>query len=73
MNSSGYLFGYDIQKNRHQLNVNLDFNYDNLIKEETSETDTVYKGFLFGTTQIYPHLLSRFPIGEKTNIVTSLE
>ena len=72
MNSSGYLFGYDIQKNRHQLNVNLDFNYDNLIKEDISETDTTYEGFLFGTTQIYPHLLSRFPIGEKTNIVTQV-
>jgi hypothetical protein len=70
MNSSGYLFGYDIQKNRHQFNVNLDFNYDNLIKEDISETDTTYEGFLFGTTQIYPHLVSRFPIGEKTNIVT---
>ena len=72
MNSSGYLFGYDLEKNKHQFNVNLDFNYNNLIKEEYSETDTLYKGLLFGTTQIYPHLLSRFPIGEKTDIVTQI-
>ena len=82
MNSSGFLFGYNIQKNKHQFNVNLDFNYNNLIKEDISTTDTLlngeevaladtsYKGFLFGATQLYPHLLSIFPIGEKTNIVT---
>lgn len=72
LNSTGYLFGYNLEKNKHLFNVNLDFNYNNLIKEETTLTDTVYKGFLFGSTQLYPHILSKFPIGEKTNIVTQL-
>jgi hypothetical protein len=70
MNSTGFLFGYELEANKHRFDVSLDFNYNNLIKEEYSETDTVYKGFLFGSTQIFPHLSSIFPIGEKTNLVT---
>ena len=70
LNSTGFLFGLDVGKKYHQLNVNLDFNYNNLIQEEVSGNDTTYKGFLFGSTQIYPHLMSKFPIGKKTNIVT---
>ena len=70
MNSTGYLFGWELEKNKHHLDVSLDFNFNDLIKEEVSGTDTVYKGFLFGSTQIFPHLSSIFPIGEKTNIVT---
>jgi len=72
LNSTGFLFGYDLEKNKHRFDVNLDFNYNNLIKEEYSATDTVYKGFLFGSTQLYPHIASKFPIGEKTNIVTHI-
>ncbi len=72
LNSSGYLFGFELEKQKHKINVNLDFNYDNLVKEETTAIDTVYNGFLFGATQLYPHLLSRFPIGEKTEIVTQI-
>ncbi|MGE5812577.1 MAG: DUF3943 domain-containing protein, partial [Ignavibacteria bacterium] len=72
LNSSGYLFGYDLEKDKHHFDVNLDFNYDNLIKENISETDTVYGGFLFGATQVYPHILSRFPIGTSTNLVTQV-
>jgi hypothetical protein len=72
LNSTGYLFGLDLEKKKHWFDVNLDFNYNNLIKEEISETDTTYKGFLFGSSQIYPHLLSRFPIGKKTNIITQI-
>jgi hypothetical protein len=70
MNSTGFLFGYELEANKHRFDVSLDFNYNDLIKEEYSETDTIYKGFLFGSTQIFPHLSSIFPIGEKTNIVT---
>jgi len=72
LNTSGYLFGYDFERNKHRFNVNLDFNYNNLIEEETTETDTIYNGFLYGTTQLYPHILSRFPIGERTSIVTRI-
>jgi hypothetical protein len=72
MNSTGYLFGYELKKNKHRFDVNLDFNYNNLIKQEITQGDTSYKGFLFGTTQLYPHILSRFPIGEKTEIVTQI-
>lgn len=70
MNSSGFLFGCDLDSKKHRFDVNLDFNYNNLIKEQYTETDTLYKGFLFGSTQIYPHLISRFPIGSKTNLIT---
>ena len=70
MNSTGYLFGWELEKNKHHFDVSLDFNFNDLIKEEYSETDTVYKGFLFGSTQLFPHLSSIFPIGEKTNVVT---
>lgn len=70
MNSTGFLFGYELEQNKHRFDVSLDFNFNDLIKQEISETDTVYKGFLFGSTQVFPHLLSRFPIGEKTNVVT---
>jgi len=70
MNSSGFLFGCDLDNKKHRFDVNLDFNYNNLIKEEYTEIDTLYKGFLFGSTQIYPHLISRFPIGSKTNLIT---
>ena len=72
LNSSGFLFGYNLEKNKHRFDVNLDFNYNNLIKEEISGTDTVYNGFLFGTTQLYPHIASKFPIGEKTNLETQI-
>ena len=72
MNSTGFLFGYELKKNKHRFDVNLDFNYNNLIKQEITLGDTSYKGFLFGTTQLYPHLLSRFPIGNKTEIVTQV-
>ena len=72
MNSTGYLFGWELEKNKHRFDVNLDFNYNDLIKQEITPEDTTYKGFLFGTTQLYPHLLSRFPIGEKTEIVTQV-
>jgi hypothetical protein len=72
MNSSGYLFGFNLEKNKHHFDVSLDFNFNNLIKEEYSLTDTTYNGFLFGTTQIHPHLLSKFAIGEKTNLVTQI-
>lgn len=72
LNSSGYLFGFDLKKNRHKFNVTLDFLYNNLIREQTSETDTVYKGLVFGTTQLFPHLLSNFPIGSKTSIITQV-
>ena len=70
MNSTGYLFGWELEKNKHHFDVSLDFNFNDLIKEDISGTDTVYKGFLFGSTQLFPHLSSIFPIGEKTNIVT---
>ncbi|MCU0414967.1 MAG: DUF3943 domain-containing protein [Ignavibacteriaceae bacterium] len=59
MNSTGFLFGWELEKNKHRLDVSLDFNFNDLIKEEYSETDTVYKGFLFGSTQIFPHLSSK--------------
>ena len=72
LNSTGFLFGYELKKNKHRFDVNLDFNYNNLIKQEITESDTSYKGFLFGTTQLYPHILSRFPIGEKTSIITQI-
>jgi hypothetical protein len=72
LNSSGYLFGFNLKKNRHKFNVSLDFLYNNLIREQTSETDTVYKGLVFGTTQLFPHILSNFPIGSKTSIVTQV-
>ncbi len=72
LNSTGFLFGYELKKNKHRLDVNLDFNYNNLIKQEITQGDTSYKGFLFGTTQLYPHVLSRFPIGQKTEIVTQI-
>lgn len=70
MNSTGFLFGWEVGKNKHRFDVSLDFNFNDLIKEEYSETDTVYKGFLFGATQLFPHLSSIFPIGEKTNLIT---
>ena len=70
MNSTGFLFGWELEERKHRLDVSLDFNFNDLIKEEISETDTVYKGFLFGSTQVFPHLSSKFPIGEKTNLVT---
>jgi hypothetical protein len=72
LNSSGYLFGFNLQNNKHKFNVNLDFDYNNLIREQTSSTDTVYKGLLFGSTQIYPHLLSNFNIGNNTFLVTQI-
>ena len=72
LNSSGYLFGFDLKKNKHKFNVNLELNYNNLIREQTTETDTVYKGLVYGTTQLYPHLSSNFPIGSKTSIITQL-
>jgi len=72
LNSTGFLFGYELEKNRHRFDVNLDFNFNNLIKETTTETDTIYNGFLFGATQIYPHLLSIFSIGKQTNVVTQV-
>ena len=72
LNSTGFLFGYNLEKNRHRFDINLDFNYNNLIKETTTDTDTIYNGFLFGATQIYPHLLSIFPIGKQTNVVTQI-
>jgi hypothetical protein len=72
MNSTGFLFGWELEKAKHRFDVSLDFNFNDLIKEEISETDTVYKGFLFGSTQIFPHLSSIFPIGEKTNLVTRI-
>lgn len=70
MNSTGFLFGWELEERKHRLDVSLDFNFNDLIKAEISETDTVYKGFLFGATQVFPHLSSKFPIGEKTNLVT---
>ena len=70
MNSTGFLFGWELEKNKHRFDVSLDFNFNDLIKEEYSETDTVYKGFLFGSTQVFPHLSSVFPIEENTNIIT---
>jgi hypothetical protein len=70
MNSTGFLFGYELEQNKHRFDVSPDFNFNDLIKEEISETDTVYKGFLFGSTQVFPHLSSIFPISDKTNLVT---
>lgn len=72
LNSSGYLFGFDLKKNKHKFNVNLELNYNNLIREQTTPTDTVYKGLVYGTTQFYPYLLSNYPIGSKTFIITQL-
>ena len=72
MNSTGFLLGWQLEKEKHRFDINLDFNYNNLIKEEISEGDTSYKGFLFGSTQLFPHILSRFPIGEKTEIITQV-
>ena len=68
--SSGYLFGWQLERNKHRLNVNLDFSYNNLIKDFEQGVDSTYRGFLYGEAAIDPHLLSRFPIGEKTSIVT---
>lgn len=72
LNSSGYLFGFNLKKQRHKLNVHLDFLYNNLIREQTTEQDTIYKGLVYGTTQLFPHLLSNFPIGSKTSIITQI-
>ncbi len=72
MNSTGYLFGWEVEKSKHRFDVSLDFNFNDLIKENYSGTDTVYKGFLFGSTQLHPHLASVFPIGEKTKLITQV-
>ncbi len=71
LTSSGYLFGWNIKKNKHSIGVTLDFTYNNLIKGDRDRPDSVaFKGFVYGAAVIQPHLLSVFPIGKKTNLIT---
>ena len=72
LTSTGYLFGWDIEKRKHDIGVTLDFTYNNLLRETYSEEDTTYTGFIYGGVIIHPYLLSVFPIGTKTNIVTQV-
>lgn len=72
LTTTGYLFGWQIDKRKHHFGVSLDFTYNNLLNENYTDEDTTFTGFLYGSTMIHPYLLSVFPIGEKTNIVTQI-
>jgi len=72
LSTSGYLFGFPLKKNKHKFGVSLDFTYNNLLRENYSEEDTTSTGFIYGATVVQPYLISNFPIGNKTNLVTQV-
>lgn len=76
LDSDAFLFGYKLKKTEsveHRFDIYLDYNYNNIFQFVPEEIDTVaYGGILFGSTTVYPHLLSRFKIGEKTDIITQV-
>jgi Domain of unknown function (DUF3943) len=72
LTSTGYLFGSTLKKNKHKFGVTLDFTYNNLLRENFSEVDTTSTGFIYGATVIHPYLLSIFPIGTKTDLITQI-
>ena len=72
LTSSGYLFGWNLKKNKHNFGVSLDFTYNNLLRENFTDVDTTSSGFIYGATVIHPYLLSVYPIGTKTKLVTQL-
>ncbi len=72
LTSSGYLFGWNVKKNKHNFGVTLDFTYNNLLRENFSDVDTTSSGFIYGATVIHPYLLSAYPIGTKTKLVTQI-
>ncbi|MBL1214190.1 MAG: DUF3943 domain-containing protein [Ignavibacteriae bacterium] len=72
LNTSGFLFGRELIKNKHFLNLSLNLNYINLIQEVISLPDTTFKGFLYGSTRLYPHILSKFSLSQNTHLITSI-
>jgi len=72
LTSTGYLFGWNLKKNKHNFGVTLDFSYNNLLRENFSEVDTTSTGFIYGATIIHPYLLSIYPIGIKTKLITQI-
>jgi hypothetical protein len=73
LTTSGYLFGWNLEKKKHSVGVTLDFTYNNLIKGDRDRPDSVaFEGFVYGAAVIHPNLLSVFPIGKKTNLITQI-
>jgi hypothetical protein len=72
LSSTGYLFGWALKKNKHNFGVTLDFTYNNLLRENFSEVDTTSTGFIYGATVIHPYILSVYPVGKKTNLITQI-
>jgi len=71
MYSSGYLFGWELSENKHRFNVDLEFDYTNIIRDNTNDEDSIlFMGILYGDAAINPNIYSIFAIGEKTNIIT---
>jgi hypothetical protein len=71
MYSSGYLFGWELSENKHRFNVDLEFDYTNIIRDNTNDADSIlFMGILYGDAAINPNIYSIFAIGEKTNIIT---
>lgn len=71
MYSSGYLFGWELSENKHRFNVDLEFDYTNIIRDNTTDADSIlFMGILYGDAAINPNIWSIYAIGEKTNIIT---
>ncbi len=71
INTTGHLFGGKLGPERHRLDVNLEFDYNNLNKDIPEPGDSiVFKGIVFGSVTVNPHVLSRFRLGEGTDLVT---
>lgn len=72
INTSGHLFGTALEPDRHRLDVNLEFDYNNLNKDIPQPGDSiVFKGIVYGSVTVNPHVLSRFRLSEGVDLVTN--
>jgi hypothetical protein len=71
INSSGFLFGTELEHDRHRLDVNLEFDYNNLNLDVPQPGDSVvFKGIVYGSVTFNPRLLSRFELSKEMDLVT---
>ena len=74
LESSGYLAGIFLKNSesvKHKFNVNLEYGFYNIFKQDEKDS-LVYEGILLGATTIYPHLLSSFNVWGKSKIITQV-
>lgn len=74
LESTGHLTGISFNNSeniKHLINVNLEYGFYNIFKQDAVDS-LKYDGILYGTTTVYPYLLSSFNIWSNSKIITQI-